>query len=63
MSERFLIADGPNGRLFACIADSRFTEAAVSPMRLGASLRPFKYEERARLALNMAGGTNIRPAE
>lgn len=62
MTGRFLTADGPEGPLFAYIAAGRFTESAVATRRFAASLCPFQHEERARLALIMAGGENVREA-
>lgn len=60
---RFLIADAPQGRLFACIAAGvRFTEAGLSRSQYAASLHPFATEERARLALVMVGAKNVRAA-
>lgn len=58
----FLIADHLEGRLFACIAESRFTEPAVAATRMGASLHPFPDQDAARAALEAAGGTAVRRA-
>lgn len=60
MSGRLLVADRADARLFAYVAESRFTTAEVSTSRLGASLHPFADEATARTALEAAGGANIR---
>ena len=62
MSGRFLIADRVDARLFAYIAETRFTEHKVSTSRLSASLTPFPDAASAEAALIEAGGSNIREA-
>lgn len=58
MSGRIMVADGPEGELFACVDPSaRFVEASVARTKLAAALHPFQFEERAKAALLMAGAT------
>ena len=56
----FLIADRSDARLYACIADVRFTPPKVSTSRFSASLSPFPDAEAAKIALAAAGGKNVR---
>lgn len=58
---RVIVADGPDGELFACIdGGARYVEPSVARTRFAAVLHPFQYEERALAALIMAGGRNPR---
>jgi hypothetical protein len=61
MADRVVTADGPAGRLFACVSPgARFTEAKVADSRLSAFLRPFPDEAAAKAALTSAGGENLK---
>lgn len=62
MTGQLLVADRADGRLFAYVAEARFTTSEVSASRLGASLHPFPDETTARTALEAAGGANVRPS-
>jgi hypothetical protein len=59
MADRILSADGPEGRLFACIAPGVRTEGRVAALRFAAFLTPYPDETAAREALAAAGGTHI----
>ncbi len=52
-------ADGPGGRLFACIGPSR-DAPQVSDSRLLAHLRPFPDVQSAVAAIEAAGGVGIK---
>jgi hypothetical protein len=61
VSDRLLIADGPDGLLYAGVCPTvRYTAPQVSDRKLSAALRPFKSEDVAREALAAAGGENVR---
>jgi hypothetical protein len=59
MADRILSADGPNGRLFACIAPGVRSEGRGAASRFSAFLTPYPNEEAARAALAAADGVNI----
>jgi hypothetical protein len=65
MADPILAADAPQGKLFACVAASRFTVPAVSHSRLTAALHPFPDDASARAALAAAGAViaDDRPAK
>ena len=64
MSARVLVADGPEGPLFACVDPAaRFNEPGVARTRFAAVLHPYPLDERAKAALIMAGGKNVRSLE
>lgn len=52
-------AEGPSGRLFACVGHGR-DEPQVSSTRTGAHLRPFPDVEAAVAAIEAAGGKGMK---
>jgi len=56
-----LIADGPNGSLYATsVPGVQFVDGGVCDTRFGSWLRPYPGEDEARAALIASGGANIR---
>lgn len=56
MSARMIAAEGPQGRLWACVDPSaHHVEGKVAPGRLTALLNPYRHEDEARAALVAAG--------
>lgn len=57
-------ADGPEGKLFACVDPSaRYSSPQVCRFRFSATLAPFRNVESAVAAIEKAGGEGLKGAD